>query len=59
MPHVTANEDGTTTFAINSNELGAVGEALGDGVREVERVLDMVTAPQVRDVLAFLKSVTG
>lgn len=59
MPQVTPNEDGTRTFAINSGELGLLGEVLGDGVREVEKVLGLVDAPQVRDVLAFLKSVAG
>jgi len=58
MPQVTSNEDGTTTFAINSGELGALGKALGDGVREIEKVLDGLDAPKVRDILAFLKSIT-
>lgn len=59
MPQVTPNEDGTTTFSINSSELGQLGDVLGDGIREVEKVLGLVEAPQVRDVLTFLKSVVG
>lgn len=56
MPNVTSNEDGTTTFAINSGELGALGEVIGRSVRDVEKALDVVDAPEFRDVLTFLKS---
>lgn len=59
MPHVISNEDGTTTITINSDELGPLGEVLGNSVRDLGKALAVVDAPEFRDILTFLKSVAG
>jgi hypothetical protein len=57
MPQITSNEDGSQTFAVNSDELKGVGDALGHTVRDLEKVLDVVDGQQFRAALSFVKSI--
>jgi hypothetical protein len=59
MPQVTSNDDGTQTFTINSSELSGLGETLGRSVRDVEKVLNVVDAPEFRAAVSFVKSIVS
>ncbi|QDY08404.1 hypothetical protein FJK98_15605 [Micromonospora sp. HM134] len=57
MPQVTENEDGTTTFSINSAELRRLRDLVVDRVPELKRALELAESPEVRTTLRFVRSV--
>ena len=57
MPHITRNEDGSSSITVTTHELRALGNLLGRGVPDVKRVLEFVEGPIVRTTLEFVKTI--
>jgi hypothetical protein len=58
MPQINDNEDGTKTFSINSDELGALKQVLEHTVPDLEKMLGAVDGP-LRLTLSFVRSVVN
>lgn len=56
MPRITDNDDGTKTFAIDSSEFTVFKDIFRNGVADVEKLLNVVDAPQFRSAVDFVKS---
>ena len=59
MPKVTPNDDGTTTFSVNSSELRALSSVLTQGGPDLKKVLDFVDGPGLKAALEFVRSLVS
>ena len=59
MPRMTTNEDGSTTFSIDSTELGKLKPVLDRSVRDLHRVLEFVDSADFRKAVGFVKSIVS